>query len=393
MRKSYFYLVLSYTELVLSIVSSVILARFLGVSDFGILQTYILICTLILPSINFKFDEVLVKDIKSKDCYYSVNKYILTEYVLVVLAYGLVYFFFDEVTALFNLDVGTLPPVIILYIAFAYMPTALDGFLRSIGKELFVQKIKTLSALVSLLGAASLLLFDLLTYSYAFFIIIGCRFILLICFYSMYLKLKPKGKEIKSHFQRTILSDGLLATLNNMLSIALKSGSIFAAVLMGPAAVAIYRVSDSISQLAYFSATALYRLNFSSVMGVKQEKNKNTDKLVAIIVLINFLGIVVLLKPVLALVYGPDYEGAYYPTLILAFSYVLCGFIYNAPAYAFKKANGLQYQIKVRVLFLLFLLPLCYWCVTQLGVVGLALAIGFVRIGIMCVFHYGISQK
>lgn len=384
------YLLTSYAALTFSIALSIIYARGLGIEDFGVLQTLFTVILVILPAANFKFDEILVRDAISQPK--DIWPYLLAEYLVILGTLVAITLVWTILSPQLGIGENSFPIWILFFALFGFWPTSLDGLIRGFGKELQLQIAKTLSVLASLGVIAYEFLTAGLTLVNAFTIVTACRSIVLtymICFYLSKRNLLTKS-EARIDLANFFL-EGLTAAVNNFLSIILKSASLLAAVFIGPTAVAILKVADSISQLTYFAASALLRFNFLNVMRYEIDQ-KISFGMPSILVLVNVAGAAAILPYALPAVYGEEFAEAYWPTLVLCLSYFLSSLVYTSPASSFKE-RGLGFQIYVKTTMVFVLVPATYVMAGAFGILGVAVAIAFSKAALMYIFHLSARGK
>ena len=383
-----FYVISSYLNIVIGIVTSIILANTLGLYQFGVYIIYVNLFTVLIPLCNFKFDEVLMKYFSVND-EFSIKRLILLEYFVLTTILLLISYFYDLVLGLFNVQVPILSYMIVYACFLCYWPTSIDGLIRHRNLEKKLQFIKVGSSSLGFLLILLIIFLGSMSASLALGVMIVSRALVAIFMWGLFLSSGQNGLMNEIYDEKAVLREASWAASSVYISIPTKSVSVLAGLFLTPSAVGILKIADGLSLLSYQSATSLYRLNFSNVMGSALQGASNV-MLPRVLVGAITLFYVIFLPYILPLVYGEEFSAAFWPTIILCLAYFYASFVYLAPAQVLK-IRGQKFSFFVKFWFSFLVIPLAYFGAIGYGVIGLTIGIGLAKCGIM--LFYSMSLR
>lgn len=342
--KAVTYAVATYTTSFVSIFSSVIIARSLGVEGFGYFQIFIAVLATLALFVSPNFEEVIIKAVSQKQPLPLTFLFVFELIFRTVLAF-IILGKYEAISSLFGLPHDALDPSIV-FVAILLVPpvSVMEGYLRARHRE-WLQNLMKLSAnVLFLLALVVVYLFSELTLQMAVLMALATK--MLERAFQVVLVLKIKTSRFKwgpggTSSTLAVIKEAMWAGLGLMASFPIKSVALVSALFFPASIVGLVKLADNLALMAYQATTAIYKLQLPAI--VSSFGKDNVAKPSYVYVAVTSIGgmIGVALYWIVPIAYGDDFALAISYFWIFLGGYIAASTIYKAPGNALA-SNSLK---------------------------------------------------
>lgn len=342
--KEVLYTVATYATSFVSVFSSVIIARSLGVEGFGYFQIFIAVLATLALFTSPNFEEVIIKAISQKRALpltflFFFELVFRTALALIIVGN------YEAISSLFGLPLDVLESGVV-FVAILLVPpvSVMEGYLRARHRE-WLQNVMKLSANVLFLLVLILVyLFSELTLQMAVLMALATKMLERAFQVGLVLKVKTSRFEFglgDVGATAAVIEEAIWAGLGLMASFPIKSVALVSALFFPASVVGLVKLADNLALMAYQAATAIYKLQLPAIVSSFGKGNVSNPSYVYMAVTSIGMMIGVALYWIVPIAYGDDYSLAISYFWILLGGYIAASTIYQAPGNALA-SNSLK---------------------------------------------------
>jgi O-antigen/teichoic acid export membrane protein len=381
LSKAVTYTVATYLTSFVSVLSSVIIARSLGVEAFGFFQIINAVLATLALFVSPNFEEVIIKALSRKE---ALPLTFLFVFELLFRTFLALTFLgnYQAITSLFALPHDVLCPSVVFVAIFLVPPVSvIEGYLRARHREWLQNLMKLSASVLCLLAFVVAHFFYELTLQMAVLMALATKMLERAFQVVLVLKIKTSGFDWRpgeTSSTLIVIKEAMWAGMGQMASFPIKSVTLVAALFFPASIVGLVKLADNLALMAYQAATATYQLQLPAI--ISSFGKDNVVKPTYVYLAVTSIGVMtgISLYVIVPIAYGDDFVPAISYFWILLGGYIAASTIYKAPGNALA-SNSLKNIFYVR----LTVSGLFMFCVYLFGAEN-----AFVYVAVVSFFKY-----
>lgn len=375
------YTAATYITSFVSILSSIIVAKSLGVESFGYFQIFIAVFATLVVFVSPNFEEVIIKAVSQKKTH-PLTFLFLCELLFRAVIALIILGNYKTISSLFGLPHDLLGPSVVFVAIFLVPPVSvIEGYLRARHVELWQNLMKLSASVLLLLALAVAYRFSELTLQMVVLMALATKILERAFQVVLVLKVKTSGFDWRpgeTSSTLAVIKEAMWAGLGLMASFPIKSVALVSALFFPPSVVGLVKLADNLALMAYQVATATYKLQLPDIVSSFGKDSIAKPSYAYLAVTLIGLMIGVSLYFIVPIAYGDDFAHAIPYFWILLGGYIAASTIYKAPGNALASnslTNIFYVRLAVSVIFM--------FCVYLFGAEN-----AFIYVAIVSFFKY-----